>query len=152
MRPMGYRVGIMALLVVLAASFGLQRSARAGDAGAILGGIVAGAIVYELLDDDDDYGYSRYYYGSPSCYRQPRYGYGYNYYDYGGYYYNPPVVQYRYYDYGPRGRGCGSYDYYDGGRTSHRAYRAPSHAQRNVGPPPGYGKGGSYRPPGRYYK
>jgi len=150
MRPMAYRVAIGALLLVLAGGFGLQRAARAGDAGAILGGILAGAIVYELLDDDDDYGYyGSYGYGSPGCYRAPRYGY----YNGGGYYYAPPVVEYRYYDYGRRGRGCGSYDdYYDGDRTSFRAYRAPSHAQRNVGPPPGYGKGGPYRAPGRYYK
>jgi hypothetical protein len=146
MRPSIYRVGIVALLLVVAGSFGLQRAARASDAGAILGGVIAGAIVYELLDDDDDYGCSSYYYGSPGYYRPPRY----RYYDYGGCDYRPPVVQYRYYDYGPRGRGCGSnYNYYDGPRTS---YRAPSHAQRNVGPPPGYGKGGRYRAPGRYYK
>ena len=148
MRPTAYRVAITALLLVLAASFGVQRAARAGDAGAVLGGIIAGAIVYELLDDDDNYGYSHYDYSTPRCYRQPRYGY----YDYGGYYYTPPVIEYRYYDYGSPGRRCRSYDYYDGGRTSYKAYRAPSHAQRNVGPPPGYGKGGRYRAPGRYYK
>jgi hypothetical protein len=140
MRLAHYRMAILALLLALVASVGVQRAARASDAGAVLGGIIAGAIVYELLDDDDDYCHSRYYYSSPPRYRAPRYGY----------YYGPPVVEYRYYDYGRRGGSCGSYSYYDGPRTSTKAYRAPSHAQRNVAPPPGYGKGDRYRAPDRY--
>ena len=147
MKTTVYRTSVIALLLVLAASFGLQRAARAGDAGAVLGGIIAGAIVYELLDDDNDYyGHSHYYYQSPGYYRPPvcrPYGYT---------YYGPPVIEYRYYDYRPRTYGYRYDGYYDGPRTSYQARRAPSHAQRNVGPPPGYGKGGrSYSPP-RYYR
>ncbi|MBM3471753.1 MAG: hypothetical protein FJX75_00605 [Armatimonadetes bacterium] len=147
MRTTAYRTFAIALLLVLAASFGLQRAARAGDAGAVLGGILAGAIVYEMLDDDN-YCHSHYYYHSPGYYPPPVYrSYGYTYYDYG-----PPVVVYRPYDYRPRTYGYYRYDgYYDGPRTSYQARRAPSHAQRNVGPPPGYGRGGKYSPP-RYYK
>jgi hypothetical protein len=146
-----YRTSVIALLLVLAASFGLQRAARAGDAGAVLGGIIAGAIVYELLDDDNDhYGHSHshYYYESPGYYRPPVYGsYGYPYYDYA-----PPVVVYRYDGYRPPTYRYRHDGYYGGARTSYQARRAPSHAQRNVAPPPGYRNGGrSYSPP-RHYK
>jgi len=137
-----YRVSVVALLLVLAASFGLQRAARAGDTGAVIGGILAGALVYEMLDDDDGYCYGHTYYYTPRYYRPPVHRY-YGYYDY-----CPPVIEYRYYDHRPRSYG---YDrYYDGSRYSFKAQRAPSHAQRNVGPPPGYGRGGKYAPPRRY--
>jgi len=147
MRTTVYRTSVIALLLVLAASFGLQRAARAGDAGAVLGGIIAGAIVYELLDDDDGYYHTHYYYQSPGYYRPPVYGpYGYTYYNYA-----PPVVVYRYDSCRPRTYHRYDGYYYDGPRTSYQARRAPSHAQRQVGPPPGYNRGGKYTPP-RYYK
>ena len=135
-----YRLPVVALLVVLAASFGVQRAARAGDTGALIGGILAGALVYEMLDDDGYcYGHTHYY--TPRYYRPPVYGY----YDYG-----PPVIEYRYYDHRPRSYGYRHDRYYDGPRYSFKAQRAPSHAQRNVGPPPRYGGGGKYAPPRRY--
>jgi hypothetical protein len=150
MRSTPYRVFILAPMLVLAASFGIQRAARASDTGAVIGGILAGALVYELLNDDD-HGYCghTYYYGAPGYYRPsycppPYYGSGYYY----GYAYAPPVIEYRYYDTRPR-----TYVYrdYDGARYNQRAYRAPSHAQRNVGPPPGYQRsGGKYAPPAHY--
>lgn len=153
MRSTPYRVPVLALMLVLAASFGVQRAARAGDAGAVIGGILAGAIVYELLDDDDNgyCGHTYYYHQTPRYYRPaycppPYYGSGYYY----GYAYAPPVVEYHYYDSRPR-----TYVHrdYDGPRYSQKAYRAPSHAQRNVGPPPRYQKsGGKYAPPSRYHR
>jgi hypothetical protein len=148
MRSTVCRTSVIALLLVLAASFGLQRAARASDAGAVLGGIIAGAIVYELLDDDNGYyGPSHYYYQSPGYYRPPVCrSYGYTYYDYA-----PPVVVYRYDTCRPRPYAYRHDGYYDGPRASYQARRAPSHAQRNVGPPPGYGRGGKYAPP-RYFK
>ena len=142
MKPATYQLTAITLLLVLAAAFGLQRPARAGDAGAVLGGILAGVLVYELLDDDDDcYTYTRYYYRAPAYYPPPRYR-TWSY----GYYCAPPIVEYRYYEVTPRGY-C-----YEGPRYSFRARRAPSHAERDVAPPPLYRKDGKYSPPPRYYK
>jgi hypothetical protein len=141
----------IALLLVLAATLGVQRPARANDTGALIGGLIAGAIVYELLDDDDDRYCRRYYdgyYHPQRYYRPPVYYRTYPrycrpssgvtvWYDVG-----PSWGTYRYRDYG---RGCGDGDW----------RRARSHAQHNVGPPPLYRKhgkqgGGKYQPPKRY--
>jgi hypothetical protein len=147
MRSTPYRVFILALMLVLTASFGIQRAARASDTGAVIGGILAGALVYELLNDGHDYcGQTYYYHRAPGYCPAPYYGSGYYY----GYAYAPPVIEYRYYDTYPR-----TYVYrdHDGRRYSHRDYRAPSHAQRDVGPPPRYQKSGrKYAPPSHYHR
>jgi len=71
-------IGVLALAMTLS----LPRPAHAGDAGKIIAAVVAGAIVYELLDDDDD---GRVYRRPPRgrAYRpyEGRYGYA----PYGGY-------------------------------------------------------------------
>jgi len=150
MRSTAFRVFMVALLLVVAGSFGFQRAARASDAGAVIGGIVAGALVYEMLDDEPGCCGQVHYYHGPSYYHPPYRRPGY----YGGttvYYYDyyPPVTGW-YYEVYPRTHAY-RYDYY-APRYSERAYRAPSHAQR-VGPPPAYHKpGGKYRPPSRYRK
>ena len=151
MTSTAYRVSTAALLLVLAASFGLQRAARANEAGAVLGGILAGALVYEMLDDGhhdwcghvDYYCYPRGY--RPPCGR-PWYldpGYTVYYRDW-----RPPAYGYWSYDYPPRTYAY-RYDY-----SAPRGYgpeRAPSRAQRGVGPPPPYRRGGGrYAPPPRY--
>ncbi|MGQ9730724.1 MAG: hypothetical protein ACUVX8_05555 [Candidatus Zipacnadales bacterium] len=84
---------VFTVLVALAMTFNLQRVAQASDTGKIVGAVVAGIIVYEILDDDDagpcwqrrpvwysphkstyDYRYRGYYngpgYGPPVCYRK----------------------------------------------------------------------------------
>jgi hypothetical protein len=148
----GYRIGAVALMLTLAAGLGVQRVARAGDTGAVIGGIVAGALVYELLNDDDDYCYrgrTRYY--------SPRYRAGY-YYDSPGYYrrdYGPSYELHVYYEddgcrraraYAPDGY------WYDGGRRAYsydRGYAArPGCAKKAIR---AY-RGRSYSPPGRYYR
>ena len=155
MKESAYRVSALGLLTILAVTIGLPRVAHANDAEALLGGLIAGAIVYEMLDDDDGYCYGpgyQYYYRSPGYYRP--------YYDpwrYRGgrtlYYrdYCPPPIDYWYRTTPRRGY---TYGYYDSGPNyGYQARRAPSHAQRNVGPPPLYQKGGGkYAPPGRYRK
>jgi hypothetical protein len=146
------RVTALSLLALLVAGMALPKIAHADDdTAAIIGGLLAGVIVYEMLDDDDDYncyrrGYA--YWGSPSgppSYDPWRNRRPTDYYYYQRRYY-PPVVEYRYYDDRPRGRGYCDAPY------SYRAQRAPSHAQRNVGPPPLYRGGGRYGLPPRYYK
>ena len=42
----------MVLALAVAMTFSLQRAARANDTTALIGAIIAGAIVYEALDDD----------------------------------------------------------------------------------------------------
>lgn len=140
-----YRLFGMTLLLALASHLGTLRPVRADDTGALIGGIIAGALVYELLDDDDYCGprYYQYYYRAPGYYCRPPVWrtWGYECYTYG-----PPVIEYRYYEVVPRGQW-----YYDGPPYSYRARRAPSHAERDVGPPPKYRGAGKYAPP-RYYK
>ncbi|MGQ9733103.1 MAG: hypothetical protein ACUVX8_17730 [Candidatus Zipacnadales bacterium] len=135
-----YRMPISVLLLTLALSFSGQRIAYANDADAVIGGILAGALVYELLDDDDDYCYrSSYHYYAPPCYRG---GYCVEYYRY------PRPYIYHRYNYCPRTYVYEYYDYeWDTPRYSFRAERAPSHA-KPVGPPAGYYRGGG---PGRKY-
>jgi len=68
-------VAITLTLAVLLTVFGLQRPARADDAGAIIGGLIAGALIYEALDNDH---HPAWYYGPPravyprSAYYYPR--------------------------------------------------------------------------------
>lgn len=142
----------IALLVVVAATVCIQRPARANDTGALIGGLIAGAIVYELLDDDDD-GYCRRYhrgYYSPGPYYRPP-----TYYPSYPRYYGPSGGVTIWYDECYPSRR--TYGYRDCG-PSHRygdGWRGPSQGKRNVGPPRGYGKpgkrgGGRYRPPKCY--
>ncbi len=143
----------IAVLLVIGATLGAQRPARANDTGALIGGLIAGAIVYELLDDDDDYYCRRYYDG----YYYPRdYYYPPTYYRSYPRYYRPRSGVTVWYEQPPFG---GAYYYRDYGRG--HGYgdgrRAPSHAQRGVGPPPLYRKhgkqgGGKYQPPRRYHR
>ncbi len=142
----------IALVVVVAATVCVQRPARANDTGALIGGLIAGAIVYELLDDDDD-GYCRTYYHRPyysgPYYRPPTYYYP----SYPRYYGPSGGVTVWYEEHGPSWGGC--YRDYGRGQVYGDGWRAPSHAKRNVGPPPGYGRpgkqgGGKYHPPKRY--
>lgn len=145
--------GAVALLLVIGATLGVQRPARANDTGALIGGLIAGAIVYELLDDDDDYYGRRYYDGycyPRGYYRPPTY-----YRSYPRYYAPPTGVTVWYEDCG-RSWG-GYYGDYGRGRGYGDGWRARSHAQRDVGPPPLYRKygkqgGGKYQAPKRYYK
>jgi hypothetical protein len=143
----------IALLLVIGATLGVQRPARANDTGALIGGLIAGAIVYELLDDDDDYYGRRYYdgyYYPRDYYRAPTY-----YRSYPRYYAPRGGVTVWYEDCG-RSRG-GYYRDYGYGRSYGDGWKARSHAKRKVGPPPRYRKygkqgGGKYGPPRRYYK
>lgn len=149
---MPHSFAAVALLLVIVATCGAQRAARANDTGALIGGLIAGAIVYELLDDDDDYCRTYRYYGPPPYYRPPVY--------YPSYprYYRPSGGVTIWYE--GRAPSCGTYTY-----REHRPrygqdqyWRAPSHGQRKVGPPAAYrrpGKkagGGRYHPPRRYGK
>lgn len=127
-----YRWLTLALLLVLASTLGVQRAARAGDAGAILGGIVAGAIVYELLDDDNYHNRGYYRYNTP---RHQTYGY-----------YNTPR---RYYSSGP----TIVYHDYDHYRPAPRhSYHPPRRGQGLYAAPRGHGRGQGrrYAPPRRY--
>ena len=126
-----YRWLTLALLLVLASTLGVQRAARAGDAGAILGGIVAGAIVYELLDDDGHhrarYRHNTPYYGSHSYYNTPRY-------------------------YSPGGRTIVYHDYNYYTPSPRRYYRPPQRGHGLYVAPRGHGRGHGrrYAPPRRY--
>ena len=149
-----YSFAAVTLLIAAVATFGAPRIARANDTGALIGGLIAGAIVYELLDDDDDgpycrryYHYDSYpgrYYSPPVYYRQaPRY-------------YTPSYGTTIWYDQRYPSRRTRYYRDYDWAPRYAAPGRAPSHAQRNVGPPPLYQKhgkkarGGKYQPPRRY--
>jgi len=136
---MTYRFAVLALLLVLASTVGVQRAAQAGDAGRILAGLAAGALVYELLDDDDCCCHTGYACRVHSSRRQN--------YNHRSYNYNT----YRYDDYGPR-RGT-TVVYRDGGYVPLGHRYAPSRGRRYQSySPPNYGRRGraQYNPPRRY--